>query len=1608
MNRLKLLATATLVALAFTACDEGTPPPVEPPPPPTPVGTISGSVTIEGTAAAGITATLSSGATTTTGAGGNFAFSGVEAGTYTVTISGFPEDATFAQVTQSATIASEGQNVQLNFAGEYIRSSSVVGSVTAADAMMSGGDGQPETLVGVTVTLGGEHAMGETMETGENGGFMFTGLRAGNYTVTISDFPEDVSFETVSVEVEVEVGEVGQADFTGHYIRTSAVEGQVVIEGEGLQGVTVTLAGGPADENFTMMTDVDGMYRFEDLRPGDYTVSISDFDTRDYEFAATSQDVSVDLDETGTVSFTGVLLRTSGISGRVSVEGMGLGDITVTLSGAADASTMTDAGGQYAFAGLAAGDYTVSIAVDDPAYVFDAMSQDRTVGDDESAIVNFEGAHARTASVSGHLFLDELDKNDMMDAGEDPLAHAGIPVALVGPGVNDQRLSATGADGSFMFSGLRAGSYQLVVPIDATVAATLAANDVAYGGPGTGYAFALGVGEAVSQAIPFDITHTTVNFSVSLRSGDDMGDALPGASVTLYGANDANVGSSMTGDDGSVSIKVARAMTSGNMVMAGVSAEGYDVADGMTEVTWDPQMFATSGANENDIVNLNVDVSVSGATVMTDYGGGEALAGWAISVMMGDAAVAGAPTMLGDDGSVAFTTAVESVPASFTFTADDDQDDDLDGGERYESSDGAYTHTGLKVAGAMDADPIVVTYTTQTLKVYVHHELDQVMGYTGNVLGGDERKSGLVDLEVRQASGNDGRLTRPISADDWDSRANTSGSRGEYTFSHLPADLDIVVRADAMDGYKLLDLDRIDTYRNMDENGVMGGAFGDMGGWGHTVTLCPLTETEPTGQDFGKCGSFAVVSLYDVTANVSKVRVRKSGAGFHSSDPSTTHQSGVTVSLSPVEGKNLAGVGREFTTASSNDPTTAHDERRFHDFGTMAAGAYELGLPDGWRGMVGDAGAAGALSPLGSDVALEVTPSTATLYGFVRNTLGVGLEGVTVTVNGQTATTDNLGRYIVSGISKVRGQLFVNTERAGYPAAKADSTNNAKTAVPTFEANTTKRHDISLSGANNTVAITGTVTESGTGAGIKGVEILVDGKAPLNAGSGQGSGKVTTDDDGNYTAIVEIQPNNDPLVDVTPKKSGYHFIPDKRQAAAIAGGSSGVNFTGYAATEIVGLVTGPGGGMPLAEATVAAWRTPLSARQYTAADSLTNFISQVTTTETGTFSLKVPTLSGTVYLDVKPRAIKPGDSGPAYTALNNALRYNWFDPPATRPGGSIAVIPGQTLQFGTFKGNSVQPRITKVTRSTRSEDVAAVVGGGDGNPLVHGETENEIVVEWEFDTRNTAGVHSIATGVITGEPTMGGVSATTGSTSTTARDGTALADERTTPSAVGDGTTVTHKRTTTYTVGDDADVDYGEIKKVTVAIEVTGADPAIAPTAAAPQTAAAAGSAPSESEELAAVKSSVTNLVAKVATSTANTDHALTATWNGPASPELQHRVLVAIPVDGVTRWYRLTTTAVGTADLSAAPSGAVAATIWRNTSRSSANYKQWSMTAFNLNQALAAGDAGALVDDVTGVATGFTATQLRGATDLRIDTSVNGGAAATSWKMRATATISR
>ena len=674
-------------------------------------------------------------------------------GAYTVTISGYPSDATFDATSAAATISSAGQSATVNFTGAYIRTASVMGSVTVENKGLSG----------VTVTLSG--VSNATTTTNASGQYAFTGLRQGSYSVAISGFDSDeVGFSSTASAVSVDVGGTGIVSFDGTYLRTAGIQGQVSVDGEGLAGVTVSLSGGPDALSRTATTDAGGQYAFSTLRAGDYSVGISGYDTDDYEFETTSKNVTVALGETATVRFEGVLLRTSGISGRVSVEGTGLADVAVTLSGGdldADRTATTDAGGTYAFAGLAAGDYTVSIAVEGDAYVFDVTSKDTSVGDDATAIVNFDGAHATTASVSGMLYLDEAAKNDAYDEGEDPFPAPGVPVVLVGPGVDEQRPSATNEQGQFMFSGLKAGPYQLVVTVTEQVQTAL--GDHAYGGPSTGYSFDLGVGEAATQNIPFDITHQTVGFSVNLRHGDDMGPALAGATVNLYAdlAGKDMVGTKDTGDDGMASIRVDRSDTEGNTVYAGVVAEGYDVADEMQAVQWDSKDRTSSASNDMDIVNLKADVSFGGSTIKTEAGGGKALDGWAIDVMTdgedGDmVAVEDAAEELDDDGMASFTAMAESADdlgATYYFAIDHDslQSNSNDGGQEFmvtamaagdDMAGGSmleYVHDGLDLAGTVDLGSLELKYTTQMLVVWVHQEKDQVAGYTRTISGGDSR-----------------------------------------------------------------------------------------------------------------------------------------------------------------------------------------------------------------------------------------------------------------------------------------------------------------------------------------------------------------------------------------------------------------------------------------------------------------------------------------------------------------------------------------------------------------------------------------------------------------------------------------------------------------------------------------------------------------------------------------------------------------------------------------------------------------------------------------------------------------------------------------------------
>ena len=202
----KLLRFAGVALLALTigvvGCDddETTVTPVAPVVPAPIFGTVSGTVSVEGSGLLGVSVNLVGAASqsTSTGSSGGYSFGNVSAGTHSVQISGAPVEVAFVSTTAVVTITTSGQTVTADFGGNYIRTSSITGSVTA----------EGEGVVATVTASGGGMLMSEQAVVGSSntdGNFELTGLRAGTFHVTISDFG-DIEFPVTTRDVTVGVG----------------------------------------------------------------------------------------------------------------------------------------------------------------------------------------------------------------------------------------------------------------------------------------------------------------------------------------------------------------------------------------------------------------------------------------------------------------------------------------------------------------------------------------------------------------------------------------------------------------------------------------------------------------------------------------------------------------------------------------------------------------------------------------------------------------------------------------------------------------------------------------------------------------------------------------------------------------------------------------------------------------------------------------------------------------------------------------------------------------------------------------------------------------------------------------------------------------------------------------------------------------------------------------------------------------------------------------------------------------------------------------------------------------------------------------------------------
>lgn len=608
---------------------------------------------------------------------------------------------------------------------------------------------------------------------------------------------------------------------------TGAISGVVTIEGVGASGVTVTLSSGA-----TATTDGSGAYTFSDVSAGAYTVTISGF-ASDATFTSTSKAATISTSgQVVTVNFDGSYIRTSAIIGSVAAGGMGLSGVTVSIG---SSSTTTDSNGQYAFSGLRAGSYTVSISGwDSSQYTFSSTSTSVTLGVGESKVASFSGSVLTTAKIMGRMFLDENDKDDAFTAGlEDNLSVANVTITIEGGAVNNTWTVETDADGMYEVTDLAAGTYR--VTIDDTD--TDLPGNVAFGLTSNSQLVTVTTGATGTVNWPFDISQQTVKVYGFLGTDADVS-TTPGPGITpikswtinLYdtqanasaGGATGRLGSVATDSNGEAIFRFARSLDvspnsseTDQIVFAQVagaptathalSGENiieikYNAKDSMAMApdTFDAlynQLVVKAHAEESDadtLANWNFvlrqDKDSTFATTVTDATDANGDSYWTL-----------APGAAFPDTIWVRLSTTQAGAGGHGFTQAPTADEGMAAG-RYLM----YIWDGTTAAGdTVELGTAVVTYTDVDLIVNGHHERDDSTD-TPTYTAGDDLTS-IIATEVQLYNSAGTSVAGPIAGaatglyDDGSTVTTVAGiATGTYTLRARSNDVNVVVLNDTI------------------------------------------------------------------------------------------------------------------------------------------------------------------------------------------------------------------------------------------------------------------------------------------------------------------------------------------------------------------------------------------------------------------------------------------------------------------------------------------------------------------------------------------------------------------------------------------------------------------------------------------------------------------------------------------------------------------------------------------------------------------------------------------------------------------------------------------
>jgi len=416
---------------------------------------------------------------TLTDVNGNYSFSSLTVGSYTVSEklqTGWIQTMPSNPGTYVVSISSGVNSTDKDFGNFQLGS---IAGINFNDVDGNGVKDVGETgLQNWKMKLSG--AKTDSILTDANGNYSFTSLTLGSYTISEvlqSGWLQSLPASNGSYSVSITSGTTSTGKDFGNF-QLGSISGQKFndVDGDGvkdigelgLSGWKIRLSGTKTD---SALTDASGNYSFTNLTAGSYTLTevnqsgwLQTFPTNPstYTISVSSGTVSTGKDfgnfQLGTISGK----KFNDLNGNATKDNgeVGLQNWKIKISGAKTDSVLTDVNGNYTFSGLTVGSYTIS-EVQQSGWVQMLPTSNGTYSVPVTSGTNASGkdfGNFQLGSISG-LKFEDVNGNGVKDGGESSLS--GWTVYLY---KNDTTVifdSTVSTNTGFTFSNLSVGTYYL-------------------------------------------------------------------------------------------------------------------------------------------------------------------------------------------------------------------------------------------------------------------------------------------------------------------------------------------------------------------------------------------------------------------------------------------------------------------------------------------------------------------------------------------------------------------------------------------------------------------------------------------------------------------------------------------------------------------------------------------------------------------------------------------------------------------------------------------------------------------------------------------------------------------------------------------------------------------------------------------------------------------------------------------------------------------------------------------------------------------------------------------------------------------------------------------